>query len=165
MALCASCCTVSVFTLTRKLEAVPEWPEQLNTCDRSWSHGMIHHRDARQLPLSAAAGCPLCILIRDAIILHHHTQHGPDDTRTHRGTGDEAWTTRNLHDRLSNFPIYLRPNFDPLRRAFPRDDVPDALYVRGFRAYVPTLERIVVGQIRLFALEGTIRWACASISY
>jgi hypothetical protein len=70
-----------------------------------------------------------------------------------------------FQDRLINWPIWLRPNFDPLKRAFPQDEVADAFHVRGFRVFVPVVNSILIGQIRLFAQEGNIQWTWFSNPY
>jgi hypothetical protein len=56
---------------------------------------------------------------------------------------------------LISGPIYLRPNIDPLRRAFPQDDVVGAPFVRGFKVFVN--HGVLAAQIHLFALRGWFR--------
>lgn len=58
------------------------------------------------------------------------------------------------NSHLIESPIYLRPNYDPLKLAFPEDEVANTPYVRGFKVFVPVDHGILTGQIRLFAPKG-----------
>ncbi|KAF2277823.1 HET-domain-containing protein [Westerdykella ornata] len=145
MTLCAACRSITVSALSSELEHVPLWWWELNS--RAKPRGMVHHVDARQLPLSATAGCPLCRLIVAAILQDAEQRFSDQDPQIHR----EASSA--LASRLSSSPIYLRPNTDPLKQSFPQDDVPGAPYVRGFKVFVPTVRNVLVGQIRLFTLK------------
>jgi hypothetical protein len=107
---------------------------------------MVHHKDARLLPVSAAAGCPLCVLIRDSVLLHNP------------GTDTKAWFDSGFRESSFDWPVYLRPNIDPLQRAFPQDGGPNSLHLRGFKAIIPISDcRSWTGPVRLFALKGNIK--------
>lgn len=146
MPLCLACRSISISALLCELHHVPPWWEDLNS--RAKPRGMVHHIDARHLPVSAAAGCPLCGRMLSAI-LEDAEQSFPGSTSNPRTEALDA-----LASGLASSPIYLRPNIDPLKQAFPQDDVPGAPYVRGFKCFVPAVHKIHVGQIRLFALKG-----------
>lgn len=117
---------------------------------------MLHHTDARQLPLSAAAGCPLCAMMRDAILRYDRNQV-PHPHRLHQEIGAvhrDQWDIDQFESRLINHPIYLKPNYDPRKGAFPQDEVANAPQIRGFKVFVPADLGILTAQIRLFAPRG-----------
>lgn len=140
MALCSACQSISVSRLISELQEVPAWWEQLTS--KSKPRGMVHHQDARGLTAAAAAGCSLCALILNSL--------------QHQGNKLTSQELKHLHTVLLHSPTYLRPNFDPLKRAFPADDVPGAAYVRGFKIFVPVKDGILTGQLRLYALSGSV---------
>jgi hypothetical protein len=152
MALCAACRKISVSALVCELSNVPSWWEKLNS--RSKPRGMVHHNDARQLRVSVEAGCPLCLLIRDSLFQFNGRQDSYADGEE-QGSRTKTQIGSDLERYLIDSPIYLRPNFDPLKCAFPQDGVLNAPYVRGFKVFVPLHKDILVGQVRLFALRGT----------
>ena len=154
MSLCPVCSSISVPSLICKLEHdVPDWWEQLNS--KSKPRGMVHHRDARQLSISAAGGCQLCAMIIDALLQYDGNQF---PWRLHQATTTEPMKERerdHLGQHLINSPIYLRPNYDPLRQAQHKDEVLQAAYIRGFKVFVPVDHGILTGHIRFFAHKGT----------
>lgn len=155
MALCSACQNISISNLIRELDDVPSWWETIGR--QSEPRGMVHLLDARQLPTSASGGCVLCALIRDAILQYDRNRHTAPNS-THPPVGVEQQNHRDIEDfekHLIDSPIYLRPNYDPRKPAFPEEDVANAWHVRGFKAFVPVDHGILTGQIRLFALRGT----------
>lgn len=152
MSLCPSCRAIRVSTLIGDLEHVPSWwLEAGQSNDTVKPKGMIHLQDARQLPISAAAGCPLCGMILDAV--PKHSQEG--DCMICKGDRREGVFQHGTC--LIDGPVYLQPNFNPLKRAFPERTVKGAPYVRGFRALIPVQQGYLTAQIRLFAPRGILR--------
>lgn len=78
------------------------------------------------------------------------------DSLQYQGNKLTLTEIKNLHTITLDYPTILQPNFDPLKRAFPADDVLDAAYVRGFKVFVPVKDQgLLTGQLRLYALPGT----------
>ncbi|KAF2182505.1 HET-domain-containing protein [Zopfia rhizophila CBS 207.26] len=150
MSLCSACKIISVSALICELQDVPGWWDQLSS--QSKPRGMVHLQDARQLPLSAA-GCPLCTIIKNAILQHNSNQpFTPNSVHQHtKSHTQERWNLDDFEEHLINKPIYLRPKQDPLKRAFPHDHVANASHIRGFLVFVPVDHGILTGQIRLLA--------------
>lgn len=150
MRLCEACSTVSVPNLTSELQDAPDWWAE--GYSQSQPRGMVHLKDACQLKQSAAT-CPLCALIRDAIL-----QYNANETLPRSGLGSqqkqEQWNVVDFEHHLTNEPIYLRPKRDFLRRAFPEKNVENAWHLRGMTAFVPVQGDILTGQIRLVAPLG-----------
>jgi pyridoxine/pyridoxamine 5'-phosphate oxidase len=92
-------------------------------------------------------------MIRDAI-LQYNLNPIANASYTSREHQDRVALITDFESHLINSPIYLRPNFDPLKRAFPQDEVANAPYVRGFKVFAPVDGEILTGQIRLYALRG-----------
>jgi hypothetical protein len=157
MSLCPSCEVVNVHNLLRELDDLPPWWEQVSS--KSQPRGMVHLEDATKLPASALAGCPLCGLILDAV-LQNIDRPSPFSTSIQMSQGNSKQTLSELKDELAAQPIYLRPNYDPLKPSFPEDSAKGAWHVRGLRAFVPVHQgRVLTGWIRLFADQGK---ACRS---
>ncbi|KAH7112452.1 heterokaryon incompatibility protein-domain-containing protein [Dendryphion nanum] len=143
MAFCSACSGVTVSALTLPLTHVPDWWETVNS--KSTPRGILHLPDARQLPISAARGCPLCAAFVAAIRQNHHTSTSGLQKTAH------SWTLQELETHLADGPIYLRPSFDPAKQSFPDDPVANAPHVRGFKVFVPIHHAILTGQLRLYA--------------
>lgn len=151
MTLCLSCERVTVPNLLCRLDNPPPWWEHVNT--KTVPRGMLHLTNARELPASASAGCPLCGLILDAILLD--TNHANPSATSNQSPS--CYSKRNLHQlqsELSPQPIYLRPNYDPLKLNFPEGSPNGAWHVRGLKALVPVDQGVLTGWIRLFADKG-----------
>ncbi|KAF2713681.1 hypothetical protein K504DRAFT_144241 [Pleomassaria siparia CBS 279.74] len=157
MALCSSCQNISIPALTRQLDIIPDWWKEFNS--QSKPSGMVHLRDARQLPFSAAGGCSLCAMIRDAIM-----QYNTNGSRFAELGARCAWDIAQFEQHLIDSPIYLRPNYEPPHKqpAFPEVQVAkNAYHVRGFNVFVPVNHGILAGQIRLFALKDDRKFSCS----
>lgn len=152
MALCLACQNVNIPNLIRELPVghVPDWWAQLGS--QSKPRGMVHLHDARQLPVSAAEGCPLCGMIIDAI-LQYNNPSSPPDVTVPLPSHSKRDMAQFKHHWIKS-PIYLRPNYDPIKSAFPEQDVAHSWHVRGFKAFVPVDHGVLTGQIRLFAPRG-----------
>lgn len=150
MSLCLSCRRVNVLNLTRKLGDLPPWWNQVS--NKSMPRGMIHLTDARKLPASAAAGCPLCGLILDAVLQSIHSS----STSIQSPTRDNRRAIQDLEGELADQPIYLRPNYDPLKPSFPEAGLEGAWHVRGLKAFVPVDHGVLTGWLRLFAAKGKV---------
>lgn len=153
MALCAACRNLNLPNLMGELAVVPDWWERGHS--QSVPRGMVHLSDARQLPPSAAGGCPLCGIIVDALLQYDDSPSSPPAPR-HPVHGHNKRDAAHLQHHLINSPIYLRPNHSPLKSTFPEDDVAGSWHVRGFKAFVPVDHGRLTAQIRLFAPRGTV---------
>jgi hypothetical protein len=156
MSLCPSCRRVNVPNLLCELAGVPAWWERLS--GNSDPRGMLHLADARKLSDSAATGCPLCCLIVSAVLQKLH-QPSPITSAMTSARSEKSRNQRYdplLRGELIDEPIYLRPNYDPLKPSFPETGAPDAWHVRGLKASVPTWRGTKVGLVRLFATGGKV---------
>ena len=145
---------MSIPNLLCELEDIPVWWECLS--GNSDPRGMIHLDDARKLSDSAATGCPLCSLILKAVLQKLY-QPRPTTSTTTSVRSKQILNQRYdplLRGELIDKPIYLRPNYDPLKPSFPQGGAPNAWHVRGLKAFVLTRSGTQVGPIRLFATEG-----------
>lgn len=153
MSLCPKCRMVNIPHLICKLDDLPPWWNQVSS--KSTPRGMVHLADARNLPASASAGCPLCRLILDSVLQNIDSiSHSPKSIQS-----PNCSIKRNNHDLerdLADQPIYLRTNYDPLKPSFPEDGAEGAWHVRGLKAFVPVHHGALVGSIRLFAAGGKV---------
>lgn len=152
MSLCPSCRNVNIPNLLCKLDHLPPWWEQVSS--KSTPQGMVHLHDARNLPLSASAGCPLCGLILDAA-LQDTNRSIPSTMSTQSSQSHRKRTLNQSIGNLTGQPVYLRPNYDPQKSSFPEDGPYGAWHVRGFKAFVPVDRGVLTGWVRLFADRGT----------
>ena len=151
MSLCPSCRKVNVRNLTCTLDDPPPWWDQVSS--KSTPRGMVHLDDARKLPASASAGCPLCGLIVDAV-LQSLDSFSPASNSTHSPDPNSKRSIHDLENELADQPIYLRPNYDLVKPSFPEDGADGAWHVRGLKAFVPVDHGVLTGRIRLFATIG-----------
>jgi hypothetical protein len=144
MSLSPSCKSVSKPNLLSELEKVPVWWEDF--CGSSDPRGMVHLDDARKLSDSAATGCSLCCLIVDVVLQKLYQPRSITTTITSARSKQSRGQRYDplLRGELIDEPIYLRPNYDPLKPSFPEAGAANAWHVRGFQ----------VGLIRLFATQG-----------
>ncbi|KNG47905.1 heterokaryon incompatibility [Stemphylium lycopersici] len=148
MSLCPDCGRVTLPNLLTQLEDVPPW--WMYTFGNSTPRGMVHCNDARKLADSAAAGCPLCCLIIDA--LSPEALSYASSVEAHDNIEIFRHMLSALPGDVSNCPIYLRPNHDPNKPGgFPESGVTDAHHVRGLKIVVPFETGPLGGSIRLFA--------------
>ena len=156
MSLCPSCRRVSIPNLLCELEDVPVWWEPLS--GNLDPRGMIHLDDARKLSDSAATGCPLCCLIVNAVLQKLHQSRPTTSTMTSARSKQSRSQRYDplLRGELIDKPVYLRPNYDPLKPSFPEAGAPNARHVRGLKAFVPTWRGVQVGLVRLFATGGKV---------
>lgn len=150
MSLCPNCRRINVPNLIAELDHLPQWWEQVS---RSSPRGMLHMNDARMLPASASAGCPLCGLILDAV-LQNMNGSSPFQTEPDSPIPTQKRTIQELQHVLADQPVYLRPNYDPRKPSFPERGAEGAWHVRGLKAFVPVDHGVVTGWVRLFAHGG-----------
>ncbi|KAL0264280.1 hypothetical protein SLS55_000227 [Diplodia seriata] len=140
MALCAACTAISIPALTAAVEDPPAWLPRPS--ESSAVTGMVHLRDARQLPRSAAA-CPFCALIAASVL---QTPHLTSDDPS-------AWNGADLGSRVADGPVYLQLRRNGVGR-LPRERPNAHLEWLGkaIAVFLPGVDGVALrGRIRLYA--------------
>ncbi|KAK0642845.1 hypothetical protein DIS24_g8668 [Lasiodiplodia hormozganensis] len=143
MALCAACTAISIPALTAEVDDPPAWLPRPG--ESSSVTGMVHLRDARQLPRSAAA-CSFCALIAASVLQNHCASHLTSDE-------PPSWVEAELDSRVAAGPVYLQLRRNGVGR-LPRER-PNAhleLLGKALAVFLPGVDGVALrGRIRLYA--------------
>lgn len=149
MALCAACTAISIPALTAEVDDPPAWLPRPG--ESSSVTGMVHLRDARQLPRSAAA-CSFCALIAASVLQNHCASHLTSDE-------PPSWDEAELDSRVAAGPVYLQLRRNGVGR-LPRER-PNAhleLLGKALAVFLPGVDGVALrGRIRLYAQPGMTR--------
>lgn len=114
---------------------------------------MIHFRDSRFL-INSAKTCRLCSLMKAAVLQSAAGQKFPRESHIFLPERTCQWEGADFEQHMLDEPIYLRAKKDYLGRAFPDDPVADAEYLRGFTVFIPVVDDVLTGLVRLYAKPG-----------
>ena len=96
---------------------------------------------------------PLCGLIVDAL-LQDIDRPAKVQTPRYSLNSHSKGSIQHLQSQLLDKPIYLRPNYDPIKPNFPGDGAHGSWHVRGLKAFVPVHGGVLTARIRLYAARG-----------
>lgn len=144
MALCTACTAIRITALAAEIDDPPSWLPPPSEASRV--SGMRHLSDARQLPVSAAT-CSFCALIEAAILQNYCCNLTSDDPL--------SWDEAGLGSRLADGPIYLQLRRNGVGRIPKQRPNAHAEWLgKAIAVYVPAVDGVLRGRIRLFAQPG-----------